>query len=256
MEALAASSVSPVSSGQEEFYLQTSFAQSAHNSLSPPQRTRRVFEGGPCCVQEQKMLNYLYKWQGRNTLSLFGSRMYSATPLSRRLTFSFCVVYPDFKNDFAVAVVGEGGGEKGRGGRRKEWMSSRRSQPDIFQTPNQDPQPERIWCEYIWPSGRQRFWLKYWHCNGFRAHGNRILEIRAVRRHPESMITVVGPGKLIMNFKLATKWKIRSKYHATAAVGRGPPRARLAIERGVLCKNHSQPPASITRHYYLLTNCN
>lgn len=48
---------------------------SAHKLLRPLQHTHRVFEDGLYWVREQKVLNYLYKWQGRNTLFPFGSRM-------------------------------------------------------------------------------------------------------------------------------------------------------------------------------------
>lgn len=73
---------------------------SAHELLRPLQHTHRVFEDGLYWVREQKMLNYLYKWQGRNTLFPFGSRMYYMTSLYCSLISSFCFVYSNFKMTF------------------------------------------------------------------------------------------------------------------------------------------------------------
>ena len=61
------------------------------------QGTQRVFEDGLSWVREQKMLNYLYKWQGRDTLCPFGSRTHHTTSLHGGLTSSFCFAYSNFQ---------------------------------------------------------------------------------------------------------------------------------------------------------------
>lgn len=97
----------------------------------------------------------------------------------------------------------EGAGSKG-GGTIKSHNHT------FFQTPDQDPQPEGICvCTYVKDGnlGHVTPWLEYWHFSDVWAQRRRILKFRAVLKNPGCVVTIIGPGNLILNFTFAAKQK-------------------------------------------------